>query len=201
MNAVQNSLLRFGLVGLVGLLVDAGVTLYSFEFLGISPATAKVAGFVLAVSVTYFLHHYYTFALREPALNGVRILQYVAAQAICVLVNVGVFLGVIGLFGETDPAYPSEVEQVIWEHPAVQDCAVIGVPDDKWGEAVKGVVELNKGMSVEGDELIALCRERLGGVKTPKTIDFVAELPRSANGKVLKKDVRAAYWADAGRKI
>ena len=103
MNAVQNSLLRFGLVGLVGLLVDAGVTLYSFEFLGISPATAKVAGFVLAVSVTYFLHHYYTFALREPALNGVRILQYVAAQAICVLVNVGVFLGVIGLFGETDP--------------------------------------------------------------------------------------------------
>ena len=97
--------------------------------------------------------------------------------------------------------FPSEIEQVIWEHPAVQDCAVIGVPDEKWGEAVKGVVELNKGMSIEADELIALCRDRLGGVKTPKSIDFVAELPRSANGKVLKKDVRAGYWEDAGRKI
>jgi acyl-CoA synthetase (AMP-forming)/AMP-acid ligase II len=97
--------------------------------------------------------------------------------------------------------YPGEVEQVIWTHPAVQDCAVIGVPDEKWGEAVKAVVELNSGMNVEPEELIALCRERLGGVKTPKTVDIVAQLPRSANGKVLKKDVRAQYWQDAGRTI
>ena len=97
--------------------------------------------------------------------------------------------------------YPSEVEQAIWQHPAVQDCAVIGVPDDKWGEAVKGVVELNRGMTVDAEELIAMCRERLGGIKTPKTIDFVEHLPRSANGKVLKKDVRAKYWARAGRAI
>ncbi|MFY0612728.1 MAG: AMP-binding protein [Hyphomicrobiaceae bacterium] len=97
--------------------------------------------------------------------------------------------------------YPSEVEQVIWSHPAVQDCAVIGVPDDKWGEAVKAVVELNSGMNVDAAELLALCRERLGGVKTPKSVDFVEHLPRSANGKVLKKDVRAAYWEDSGRAI
>ncbi|MFT7576192.1 MAG: acyl-CoA synthetase (AMP-forming)/AMP-acid ligase II, partial [Alphaproteobacteria bacterium] len=97
--------------------------------------------------------------------------------------------------------YPSEVEQVIWEHQAVQDCAVIGVPDSKWGEAVTAVVELKPGNSVTAEELIAVCRDRLGGVKTPKTVDFVALLPRSANGKVLKKDVRAKYWRDAERKI
>ncbi|MCK7468790.1 MAG: hypothetical protein MZU91_12150 [Desulfosudis oleivorans] len=58
--------------------------------------------------------------------------------------------------------YPSEVEQVIWSHPAVQDCAVIGVPDEQWGEAVKAVVELNAGQRVSADELIALCKDRLG---------------------------------------
>ena len=66
---------------------------------------------------------------------------------------------------------------------------------------VKAVVELNSGMNVEPEELIALCRERLGGVKTPKTVDIVAQLPRSANGKVLKKDVRAQYWQGSGRTI
>jgi acyl-CoA synthetase (AMP-forming)/AMP-acid ligase II len=97
--------------------------------------------------------------------------------------------------------YPSEVEQVIWAHPAVQDCAVIGVPDEKWGEAVKAVVELNAGQSVTADELIALCKEKLGGVKAPKSVDFVASLPRSPVGKVLKKDLRAQYWQKTDRKI
>jgi acyl-CoA synthetase (AMP-forming)/AMP-acid ligase II len=97
--------------------------------------------------------------------------------------------------------YPSEVEQVIWSHPAVQDCAVIGVPDAQWGEAVKAVVELNAGQRVRADELIALCKERLGSVKAPKTVDFVDALPRSPVGKVLKKDLRAKYWQDAARKI
>ncbi len=97
--------------------------------------------------------------------------------------------------------YPSEVEQVIWGHPAVQDCAVIGVPDEKWGEAVKAVVELNAGQSVGADDLIALCKEKLGSVKAPKTIDFIEALPRSPIGKVLKKDLRARYWQDATRKI
>lgn len=97
--------------------------------------------------------------------------------------------------------YPSEVEQVIWEHQAVQDCAVIGVPDAKWGEAVTAVVELKPGKNVAAEELIAVCRDRLGGVKTPKTVDFVERLPLSANGKVLKKDVRARYWRDTERRI
>lgn len=97
--------------------------------------------------------------------------------------------------------YPSEVEQVIWSHPAVQDCAVIGVPDATWGEAVKAVVELNAGQQVGADELIALCKDKLGSVKAPKSVDFVAALPRSPIGKVLKKDLRASYWQDSSRKI
>lgn len=97
--------------------------------------------------------------------------------------------------------YPSEVEQVLWAHPAVQDCAVIGVPDDKWGEAVKAVVELNAGQSVEAEALLALCKEKLGSVKAPKSVDFVAALPRSPAGKVLKKDLRAQYWQGQQRRI
>jgi acyl-CoA synthetase (AMP-forming)/AMP-acid ligase II len=97
--------------------------------------------------------------------------------------------------------YPSEVEQVIWGHPAVQDCAVIGVPDDKWGEAVKAVVELNEGQSVSAEELIALCKEQLGSVMAPKTVDFVGSLPRSTIGKVLKRDLREQYWQASDRKV
>ncbi len=97
--------------------------------------------------------------------------------------------------------YPSEVEQVIWSHPAVQDCAVIGVPDAQWGEAVKAVVELNTGQSVSADELIALCKTKLGSVMAPKSVDFVASLPRSPVGKVMKKDLRAPYWKHVDRKI
>ena len=97
--------------------------------------------------------------------------------------------------------YPSEVEQVIWSHPAVQDCAVIGVPDEHWGEAVTAVVELNAGQQVGADELIALCKDRLGSVKAPKSIEFVDSLPRSPVGKVLKKDLRAKYWQNVDRRI
>jgi acyl-CoA synthetase (AMP-forming)/AMP-acid ligase II len=97
--------------------------------------------------------------------------------------------------------YPSEVEQVIWSQPAVRDCAVIGVPDAKWGEAVKAVVELNAGQHISAEELIALCKEKLGSVKAPKSVDFVDALPRSPVGKVLKKDLRAKYWQHATRKI
>jgi acyl-CoA synthetase (AMP-forming)/AMP-acid ligase II len=78
---------------------------------------------------------------------------------------------------------------------------VIGVPDDKWGEAVKAVVELNAGQSVSAEELVALCKEKLGSVKSPKSVDFIAALPRSTAGKVLKKDLREQYWQGQGRRI
>jgi acyl-CoA synthetase (AMP-forming)/AMP-acid ligase II len=97
--------------------------------------------------------------------------------------------------------YPSEVEQVIWSHPSVQDCAVIGVPDEQWGEAVKAIVELSAGQRVSAHELIALCKDRLGSVKAPKTVEFVDSLPRSPVGKVLKKDLRAEYWRNEARRI
>jgi acyl-CoA synthetase (AMP-forming)/AMP-acid ligase II len=97
--------------------------------------------------------------------------------------------------------YPSEVEQVLWGHPAVQDCAVIGVPDEKWGETVKAVVELNPGHTATSQELIDLCKSRLGSVMAPKSVDFVDSLPRSPVGKVLKKDLRARYWDCVQRRI
>lgn len=97
--------------------------------------------------------------------------------------------------------YPTEVEQVLWAHPAVQDCVVIGAPDPKWGEAVTAVVELKEGHAADEPELVAFCRERLGGVKTPKRVHVWEELPRSAVGKVLKRDVRETFWAGRERAV
>ncbi|MCC7413940.1 MAG: AMP-binding protein [Gammaproteobacteria bacterium] len=97
--------------------------------------------------------------------------------------------------------YPSEVEQVIMTLPAVRDCAVIGVPDEKWGEAVKAVVQLEPGATASEHEVIALCKARLGGVKAPRSVEFWTELPRSPVGKVLKKEIRRRYWADALRQV
>ena len=86
--------------------------------------------------------------------------------------------------------YPGEVEQVIWSHPAVSECAVVGLPHEDWGEAVTAFVELSPGAEVTEEALIAYCRERLGGVRTPKQVVFIDELPRSPFGKVLKRDLR-----------
>lgn len=97
--------------------------------------------------------------------------------------------------------WPSEVENVILTLSAIQDCAVIGVPDEKWGEAVKAVVELKPERHVSEDEVISLCKARLGSVKSPKTVEFWDELPRSAVGKVLKKDVREKFWAGQERRV
>lgn len=97
--------------------------------------------------------------------------------------------------------YPGEIEQILWAHPAVQDCAVIGVPHDDWGEAVKAVVERRAEVAVSEGELLAYCRERLGPIKAPKSVEFWKELPRSSVGKVLKRDIRARYWAGRERMI
>jgi acyl-CoA synthetase (AMP-forming)/AMP-acid ligase II len=96
--------------------------------------------------------------------------------------------------------FPSEVEAVIHKVGTVNDCAVIGLPDDKWGEMVTAVVEPKVGVTIDEDLIIAICREQLGSVKAPKKV-IVQELPRSANGKVLKRELRKAYWTTAGRSI
>jgi acyl-CoA synthetase (AMP-forming)/AMP-acid ligase II len=96
--------------------------------------------------------------------------------------------------------YPSDVERVIWSHPSVLDCAVIGVPDEKWGEAVTAVVEPKPGERVAAHEVIAMCKAALGSVQAPKQVLF-RELPRSANGKVLKRALRDEYWAGRGRLV
>ncbi|SEH48812.1 Acyl-CoA synthetase (AMP-forming)/AMP-acid ligase II [Mycolicibacterium rutilum] len=88
--------------------------------------------------------------------------------------------------------YSIEVERVVAEHPAVVDVAVIGVPDDKWGEVVKAVVSV-EGEATE-DEIITWCRERLASYKCPKSVDITDELPRNPTGKILKKDLRKPYW-------
>src|ERR1700749_3876514 len=96
--------------------------------------------------------------------------------------------------------FPSGVEQVIWSMPEVNDCAVIGLPDEKWGELVTAVVELKAGQELEADAVVALCRERLGPVKPPKSVIF-RELPRSPFGKVLKRSLRDEYWEGQTRAV
>ena len=97
--------------------------------------------------------------------------------------------------------YPAEVEAVLHAHPEVMDAAVIGVPDDEFGESVKAVVQLRPASLATAGELIAFCGEHLAGYKKPKSVDFVLELPRDAAGKLLKRKLREAYWAGAGRRI
>lgn len=97
--------------------------------------------------------------------------------------------------------YPSEIEQVLWRHPAVLDCAVVGVPDEKWGEAVKAVVELKAGALATEEDLKSHCRETLAGLKTPKSIEIWETLPRSPLGKVLKKEIREKYWQGQWRRV
>lgn len=87
--------------------------------------------------------------------------------------------------------YPSEVETVLMTHPAVQDCAVVGLPDDYWGEAVAAVIEPRRGATVAAEELEPLCRAHLAGFKVPKSFAFWDDLPRSPVGKVLKRAIRA----------
>jgi acyl-CoA synthetase (AMP-forming)/AMP-acid ligase II len=96
--------------------------------------------------------------------------------------------------------YPAEVERVLAEHPAVADVAVIGVPDDKWGEVPKAVVVAAPGHPPTEAELMAFCRDRLAHYKCPTSVDVVDELPRNPTGKILKKDLRAPYWSGRERK-
>jgi acyl-CoA synthetase (AMP-forming)/AMP-acid ligase II len=90
--------------------------------------------------------------------------------------------------------YPREVEDALYSHAAVAEAAVIGVPDEKFGEAVKAIVVLKDGAAASAEELVAFCRERLAGFKQPRSVDFIDELPRNPSGKVLKRELREPYW-------
>jgi long-chain acyl-CoA synthetase len=98
--------------------------------------------------------------------------------------------------------YSVEVENVLSTHLAVLEVAVIGVPDEQWGEAVKAIVVLREGASASAEELIGFCRGRIAGYKTPKSIDFSREpLPKTGPGKIAKRRLRDPYWAGRERKI
>jgi long-chain acyl-CoA synthetase len=97
--------------------------------------------------------------------------------------------------------YPAEVESALFGHPGVADVAVIGVPDEKWGEAVKAVVVAKPGKDLSEDEIRAFARERIAAYKTPKSVDFIDELPRNPSGKILKRELRAPYWKGRKRQV
>ncbi len=97
--------------------------------------------------------------------------------------------------------YPREIEEVLIKHPSIREVAVIGVPDAKWGEAIKAVVSLAEGRSATEDELIAFCKDNIAGYKKPRSVDFVDELPKNNYGKILKRELRAKYWKDRERKV
>ncbi len=97
--------------------------------------------------------------------------------------------------------YPAEVENAVYSHPKVADVAVIGIPDAKWGEAVKACVVVKPGETLSETEVIAHARQHIAGFKCPKSVDFIAALPRNPSGKILRRELRAPYWEGKERQI
>jgi acyl-CoA synthetase (AMP-forming)/AMP-acid ligase II len=97
--------------------------------------------------------------------------------------------------------YPTEVEEVLFRHPAVFEASVIGVPDDLWGESVKAIVVLKEGMKATEDELIQHCKNYLSSYKKPKSVDFISELPKNPYGKILRRKLREKYWVGQERMV
>jgi acyl-CoA synthetase (AMP-forming)/AMP-acid ligase II len=90
--------------------------------------------------------------------------------------------------------YPREVEEVLYRHPAVSECAVFGIPDPKWVEAVHAVISLREGATATPEELIEFCKRKTARYKAPKSVEIVEEIPKSGTGKILKKEMKKKYW-------
>lgn len=97
--------------------------------------------------------------------------------------------------------YPREIEEVLYRHPAVLEAAVVGIPDPKWGESVKAFVALRDGYEATEQELIAFCQKHLASFKKPKVVEFLPELPKSSNGKILKRALRDQHWKGYQRMV
>ncbi|EMB4115356.1 TPA: AMP-binding protein [Pseudomonas aeruginosa] len=97
--------------------------------------------------------------------------------------------------------YPTEVEQVLYTLPQIFEAAVVGVPDEQWGEAIRAVVVLKPGESLTAEQIIEHCGRSLAGFKKPRAVDFVSELPKNPNGKVVRRVIREAYWQNSERRI
>jgi acyl-CoA synthetase (AMP-forming)/AMP-acid ligase II len=97
--------------------------------------------------------------------------------------------------------YSREIEDVILKHPAVYEVAVIGVPDEKWGESVKAIVSLRSGQKTTEEDIINFCKQHLASYKKPKSVDFIDAIPKNPYGKVLKRELREKYWAGEARKV
>ena len=97
--------------------------------------------------------------------------------------------------------YPREIEEILVRHPAVHEVAVIGIPDEEWGEAVKAVVSTVDGGEVTEEELIEFCRDHIASYKKPRSVDFVDDLPRNNYGKIVKRELREAYWQGRERRV
>ena len=97
--------------------------------------------------------------------------------------------------------YPAEIESVLFSQPDVADVAVIGVPDEKWGEAVKAIIVRKAGSDANESIILSYARERLAGYKLPKTVEFVDVLPRNPTGKLLKRELREKYWRGYERRV
>ncbi|MCB1419787.1 MAG: AMP-binding protein [Notoacmeibacter sp.] len=97
--------------------------------------------------------------------------------------------------------YPTEVERIIYAIDGIYEVAVVGVPDEEWGEAIKAVVSLKPGAALSEEDILSICREKLPGFKRPRSVDFVDSLPTNNNGKIVRREVRDRYWADKERKV
>ena len=97
--------------------------------------------------------------------------------------------------------YPAEVESVLAACNGIAEVAVIGVPDKRWGEAVKALVISQPGADISARDITAFARQHMAGFKCPKSIDFVDSIPRTPSGKILKKELREPYWAGFDRRV